>query len=96
MEIDLSYMGFEETGAWGVLCYDGSRGVIEICQAINHSEEQRIDLEERIEALLSHETMHAVLHKTINRAASRRYDLLGEHVYNTPYSFPQGVNSMGV
>ena len=45
--------------------------------------------EKAMEALISHESIHGVLHKLINANVCIEYDNLGEYVGYTPISFPQ-------
>ena len=55
-----------------------------------HNDKKRELIERFFENIISHETMHAVLHKEIDLETSRAYDRLGEYVSHTPISFPRG------
>ena len=85
---NMAYLGFSKKPTCGVLCYSPSNKTIEICSIFEYSKSEETKIEREIEALLSHETIHAVLDCNISLDVSWLYDNLGERLGNTPYSFP--------
>lgn len=72
------------------MAYNTSERVIKICRNYDYADFEIKAMEERCEAILSHEIIHAVLHKIMTIPVSTMYDNLGETPYYTPYSFPRG------
>ena len=87
-ELKLYQITFENNPSWGIFEYMPKTGSIQICY--EERNEQRFKaIENEIEALLSHESIHGVLHKIENANTSWCYDQLGEYLGYTPFSYPQ-------
>jgi len=82
-------IGFDEDKTSGILVYNWVEKKIEIGTYFEYSETQKEKIENTFEGLLSHETIHGIIHEIDCLGSSSRFDNLGEYLGNTPYSFPQ-------
>ena len=78
-----------ENVIWGnaLFRYDPVEQKIKICNYLEWSTAVEQLVEREMEAIISHETIHAVLHKLDEEKASFRFDLLGEKIGYMPFSF---------
>ena len=89
-EPDISYLGFEDTTN-AIMCFDYVTKKIEICTMKVYGKKLKRLIEKEIEAIISHETMHAIIDYRESTRIARAYDYLGEYVGYTPYSYPRGL-----
>lgn len=87
--MDAYSLGFKESSG-GVLLYSPGPRRVSIRANRTYDEWEKKMIEEHFEGLISHETVHAVLHEEIDEETCRSFDYLGEHVTSTPFSFPRG------